>query len=32
MIRIGMGTFGVGDLMVTKPYVSGAAYILKMSD
>ena len=29
---IGMGTFGVGDLMVTKPYVSGAAYILKMSD
>jgi deoxyribodipyrimidine photolyase-related protein len=29
---LGMGTFGVGDLMVTKPYVSGAAYILKMSD
>ena len=29
---IGMGTYGVGDLMVTKPYVSGSAYINKMSD
>jgi len=27
-----MGTFGVGDLMTTKPYISGAAYINKMSD
>ncbi len=29
---IGMGTYGVGELMVTKPYVSGSAYINKMSD
>ncbi len=29
---IGMGTFGVGELMTTKPYVSGSAYINKMSD
>ena len=27
-----MGTYGVGPLMTTKPYVSGAAYIHKMSD
>jgi len=27
-----MGTFAVGDLMTTKPYVSGAAYIARMSD
>ncbi|MBS1994795.1 MAG: cryptochrome/photolyase family protein [Cyanobacteria bacterium SZAS LIN-2] len=27
-----MGTFGTGDLMTTKPYISGAAYINKMSD
>ncbi|MEJ2482212.1 MAG: FAD-binding domain-containing protein, partial [Gemmatimonadota bacterium] len=29
---LGMGTFGAGDLMTTKPYVSGAAYIHRMSD
>lgn len=29
---LGMGTFGVGDLFTTKPYVSGSAYIHKMSD
>lgn len=29
---LGMGTFGTGDLMTTKPYVSGAAYIDRMSD
>jgi deoxyribodipyrimidine photolyase-related protein len=29
---LGMGTYAVGDLMTTKPYVSGAAYINKMSD
>ncbi len=29
---IGMGTFAAGDLMTTKPYVSGAAYINRMSD
>lgn len=29
---LAMATFGVGDLMTTKPYVSGAAYIAKMSD
>ena len=29
---LAMGTFGVGELMTTKPYVSGAAYIDKMSD
>lgn len=28
----GMGTFGLGDLMTTKPYVAGSAYIHKMSD
>ena len=28
----GMGTFGVGDLLTTKPYVSGAGYIDRMSD
>jgi len=27
-----MGTYGVGGLMTTKPYISGAAYINKMSD
>ncbi len=29
---LGMGTFGAGDLMTTKPYVSGSAYINRMSD
>jgi deoxyribodipyrimidine photolyase-related protein len=29
---LAMGTFAVGDLMTTKPYVSGAAYIDRMSD
>jgi len=29
---LGMGTFGAGELMTTKPYVSGAAYISRMSD
>lgn len=29
---LGMGMFAAGDLMTTKPYVSGAAYIDKMSD
>jgi deoxyribodipyrimidine photolyase-related protein len=29
---LGMGTFATGDLMTTKPYVSGAAYIHRMSD
>ncbi len=29
---LGMATFGLGPLFVTKPYVSGAAYIDKMSD
>jgi deoxyribodipyrimidine photolyase-related protein len=29
---LAMGTFAVGDVMTTKPYVSGAAYISKMSD
>ncbi len=29
---LGMGTFGVGELFTTKPYVSGAAYIHKMGD
>ena len=28
----GMGSFGVGDLLTTKPYVAGAGYIDKMSD
>jgi deoxyribodipyrimidine photolyase-related protein len=29
---LGMGSFALGDLMTTKPYVSGAAYIHRMSD
>jgi deoxyribodipyrimidine photolyase-related protein len=29
---LAMGTFAVGPLMTTKPYVSGAAYINRMSD
>ncbi len=29
---LAMGTFGTGELMTTKPYVSGANYIHKMSD
>src|ERR1700753_1723205 len=29
---LGMGTFVVGDLFMTKPYISGAAYIDRMSD
>ncbi|MCA8955036.1 MAG: cryptochrome/photolyase family protein, partial [Planctomycetes bacterium] len=29
---LGMGTFAVGDLMTTKPYVAGSNYIDKMSD
>ncbi|MFG0320569.1 MAG: cryptochrome/photolyase family protein [Planctomycetota bacterium JB042] len=29
---LGMGTFGTGDLMTTKPYVSGSAYIDRMGD
>lgn len=29
---LGMGTFAVGELMTTKPYISGAAYINRMSD
>lgn len=29
---LAMGTFGAGPLMTTKPYVSGAAYIDRMSD
>jgi len=29
---LGMGTFALGDLFVTKPYVSGAAYLHRMSD
>ena len=29
---LGMGTFAVGDLMTTKPYVCGAAYIDRMGD
>ena len=29
---LGMGTYAAADLMVTKPYVSGSAYIDKMSD
>lgn len=28
----GMGVFGLGDLMTTKPYVAGATYIHRMSD
>ncbi len=29
---LGMGSYAVGDFMTTKPYVSGAAYIDRMSD
>lgn len=29
---LGMGTFAVGDLMTTKPYVAGSAYVDRMSD
>jgi deoxyribodipyrimidine photolyase-related protein len=29
---LGMATFAAGDLMVTKPYVAGGAYIDRMSD
>ncbi len=29
---LGMGTFAAGELMTTKPYVSGTPYIRKMSD
>lgn len=29
---LGMGTFAIGDLITTKPYISGAAYINRMSD
>jgi deoxyribodipyrimidine photolyase-related protein len=29
---LGMGTFSLGDLFTTKPYVSGSAYINRMSD
>ena len=29
---LGMATYGAGDLMTTKPYVSGAPYIDRMSD
>jgi deoxyribodipyrimidine photolyase-related protein len=29
---LGMGAFAAGDLMTTKPYVAGAAYIDRMSD
>lgn len=29
---LGMGTYSCGDVMTTKPYVSGSAYIHKMSD
>ena len=29
---LGMGTWSVGDLMTTKPYVSGAPYIRRMGD
>lgn len=29
---LGMGTYAAGPLMTTKPYVSGAAYIARMSD
>lgn len=29
---LAMGTFAVGDLMTTKPYVAGASYIDSMSD
>lgn len=29
---LGMGSFALGELMTTKPYVSGAAYLHRMSD
>ncbi len=29
---LGMATFAVGDLMTTKPYIAGAAYLDRMSD
>lgn len=29
---LGMGTFAAGDIMTTKPYVAGSAYIHRMSD
>ncbi|MGY2251305.1 cryptochrome/photolyase family protein, partial [Pseudomonas gingeri] len=29
---LGMATFGAGDVMTTKPYVAGAAYVHRMSD
>ena len=29
---LGMGTFAVGDLMTTKPYIAGASYVESMSD
>lgn len=29
---LAMGTYALGDLMTTKPYVSGASYIARMSD
>lgn len=29
---LGMGTYALGDLMTTKPYIAGAAYINRMSD
>jgi deoxyribodipyrimidine photolyase-related protein len=29
---LGMGTFAAGDVMTTKPYIAGAAYIDRMSD
>ncbi len=29
---LGMGTFALGDLFTTKPYVSGATYLDRMSD
>jgi deoxyribodipyrimidine photolyase-related protein len=29
---LGMGTFALGDAMMTKPYVSGSAYIHRMGD
>ena len=29
---LGMGTYGAGAVMTTKPYIAGAAYINKMSD
>jgi deoxyribodipyrimidine photolyase-related protein len=29
---LAMGTFGVGEVMTTKPYVAGSAYVDRMSD